>query len=343
MTKVLVTGASGYIGSHTTIDLLEQGYTVIGIDNQANSSEQAYQRIFQITGKTIESYHLDLRNKNDLKTVFEDHPDIKAVIHFAALKSVDESVMKPALYFENNIAGMINLLCLQEEYQVPFHIFSSSCTVYGNTEALPVTENTSWNKAESPYGLTKQIGEEILESLVRLNPVISGISLRYFNPAGAHPSGLLGEAAIKEVRNLIPLIMEVGFGKRESLSVYGNDYPTRDGTNVRDYIHIMDLAHAHTLALKYLEAHPSQDNIEVYNLGPGQGVSILEAIQAFERVTGTTLNYKIAARRPGDVVAIYADYTKAKKELGWEPHFNLDDIMLHSWNWEKNKTKYLTQ
>jgi UDP-glucose 4-epimerase len=342
MTKVLVTGSSGYIGSHTAIDLLEHGYEVIGLDNQSNSSDRSYERVKAITHKSIKPYYADLRNKDEVRKVFEENKDIRCVIHFAALKSVDESVQQPMLYFENNISGMINLLSLQQEYSIPYHIFSSSCTVYGNTHELPVTEKTPWNTAESPYGLTKQIGEQILENLVKLLPDMSGISLRYFNPAGAHPSGLLGEAAIKEVRNLIPLIMEVGYGKRDHLNVFGNDYPTRDGTNIRDYIHIMDLAHAHTLALKYLESHPPDPTLGVYNLGAGEGVSILETIRAFDRVTGKTLNYKLVDRRPGDVVAIYADYSKAKQELGWQPRYSLDDIIRDAWNWEKNKSAFLS-
>ena len=343
MTKVFVTGASGYIGSHTAIDLLEHGYEVIGIDNHSNSSPRAYDRIHKITGKSIKSYVADIRNKNEVKSIFEENKDISCIIHFAALKSVDESVQKPALYFENNISGLINLLSLQEEYKIPYHIFSSSCTVYGNTHDLPVTESTPWNKAESPYGLTKQIGEQVLESIVKLNEHISGISLRYFNPAGSHPSGLLGEAAIKEVRNLIPLIMEVGIGKRPYLSVFGSDYPTRDGTNIRDYIHIMDLAHAHTLAVQYLESVPKSNNLNVYNLGAGEGVSILEAITSFNKVTGKKLNYRLVDRRPGDVVAIYADYNKAKNELGWSPKYSLDDIIRDSWQWEANKAAFLSQ
>ncbi len=343
MLKVLVTGASGYIGSHTVIDLLQNGFEVIGLDDQSNSSSHAYERIKAITGQKIASYCLDIKNKKSLSTLFEQHQDIIAIIHFAAYKSVDESVSHPTLYYENNISGMIHLLEMQVAFNIPYHIFSSSCTVYGNTQDLPVTEETPWQTAESPYGLTKQIGESILSNLTKLTTGLQSIALRYFNPAGAHPSGLLGEAAIKEVRNLVPLIMEVGKGKRPLLQVYGNDYPTRDGTNIRDYIHVMDLAHAHTLALKYLSAQASHGmEMEVFNLGTGTGVSILEAIQSFEKVTGTPLAYKIANRRPGDVVAIYADYQKASKLLDWHPRYTLDDIMSHAWHWEQNKAEFLS-
>lgn len=341
MIKVLVTGASGYIGSHTVIDLINHGYEVIGIDNQINSSKKAYERIAEITGKNIEQFDIDITHKAELEKVFAAHGDLKAVIHFAALKSVEESVAKPFLYYQNNILGLLNLLELQTNHKVPNLIFSSSCTVYGNTSDHPVTESTKWNKAESPYGLTKQLGESMIENICHIHPEFNGISLRYFNPAGAHPSARLGEAAIIEVRNLIPLIMEVGYGKRAELKVFGNDYPTRDGTNIRDYIHILDLAHAHTLAVENLLNKKNKTNYEVYNVGSGNGISILEAIRAFEKVTGRKLKYEVTERRPGDVVAIYADYTKAKIELGWIPRFTIEDIMRDSWAWEANKTQFL--
>ncbi len=342
MITVLVTGASGYIGSHTIIDLLSQNYKVIGLDNQINSTLKAYKRIESISGKNIKTYEVDLKEKEKLRQVFIENPDIQAIIHFAALKSVDESVEQPTLYYENNIVGMIYLLQLQVEYNVPFHIFSSSCTVYGNSKDMPVTESSPWMPAESPYGLTKQVGEQILANLANSTQNFGAISLRYFNPAGAHPSGLLGEAATKTVRNLIPLIMEVGAGKRPLLQVYGDDYPTRDGTNIRDYIHVMDLARAHTLALKHLEEHPEKLPLQEFNIGSGQGVSIKEAIQSFNRVTGLKLPYQIVARRPGDVVAIYADFTKAKNLLGWHPIYTLDDILSSAWAWEKNKSEFLS-
>ncbi|MEP7266182.1 MAG: UDP-glucose 4-epimerase GalE [Saprospiraceae bacterium] len=341
MTKILVTGASGYIGSHTMIDLLNNDFEVVGVDNQINSSAKAYDRIKTITGKSFKSYHVNLCNKNDLFAVFEENPELKAVIHFAALKSVEESMAKPFLYYENNLVGLINLLEAQDKYNVQHHIFSSSCTVYGNTSDLPVTENSAWNTAESPYGLTKQLGESMIENMCKIKPYFKASALRYFNPAGAHPSALLGEAAIVEVRNLIPLIMEVGFGKRAQLLVFGNDYPTRDGTNIRDYIHIMDLAHSHTLALKHLLSEESKSNYSVYNIGSGTGVSILEAIHAFEKISDKKLNFKIVDRRPGDVIAIYADFAKAEKELGWRPQYSIEDIMQSAWKWEKNKVEFL--
>ena len=339
--KVLVTGASGYIGSHTVIDLLRHGHEVIGLDNFINSTPRVYERIKEIAGRPCIHYPADLRDRSSLGRIFERHGDLDAIMHFAALKSVDESVAQPDLYYENNVSGLVNLIHFQKKHLVPRMIFSSSCTVYGNAADLPVTETTPWKQPESPYGLTKQLGEMILQDFTRHDGHISCVSLRYFNPAGAHPGGRLGEAAIREVRNLIPLIMETGAGRRPSLNVYGNDYPTRDGTNVRDYIHIMDLARAHTLAMDYLGRLKS-GTYEVFNLGTGQGVTILEAIEAFNRVTGHKLPVKMAARRPGDVVAIYADYKKAKNLLGWQPAYTLDDIMAHAWAWEKNKMELIS-
>lgn len=340
--KVIVTGAAGYIGSHTLIDLISKGYDVISLDNYINSSEKVFDRIQELTGVQVKNYPLDIRNEPGLCEMFEAHPDTEAIIHFAALKSVDESTNKPDEYYENNVSGFIHLLAAQKKFKIPYFIFSSSCTVYGNAEQLPVTETTPWKPAESPYGLTKQIGEMLLQDFVRYQPGASGVSLRYFNPAGAHPSGRLGEAATREVRNLVPLIMEVGAGKRKHLSVFGHDYPTRDGTNIRDYIHVMDLARAHTLALEYLVNQP-RGTYDVFNLGTGNGVSILEAIDSFNRVSHSQLNVDFAERRPGDVVAIYADYEKAKARLHWEPEFTLDDIMSTAWAWEKNKQSFLEE
>jgi len=339
--KVLVTGASGYIGSHTAIDLLQHGHEVIGLDNYVNSSPRVFDRIEKISGKPCLSYQADLRDKDSLGRIFDAHPRLDAIMHFAALKSVDESVVHPDLYYENNVSGLINLIHFQKKHRVPRLIFSSSCTVYGNADQLPVTESTPWKQAESPYGLTKQLGEMILQDFTRHAGSMSCVSLRYFNPAGAHPGGHLGEAATKEVRNLIPLIMETGAGKRPFLSIYGNDYPTRDGTNVRDFIHIMDLARAHTLAMDYLGNLPA-GTYEVFNLGTGRGVTILEAIEAFNRVRGEKLPVKWAGRRPGDVVAIYADYQKAKNLLGWQPAYTMEDIMAHAWAWEKNKSELIS-
>lgn len=338
--KVIVTGAAGYIGSHTLIDLIQQGYKVVGIDNYSNSSEKVYERVEELTNKSFKYYQVDLRDLDELDDVFQDHDDARAIIHFAALKSVDESTTKPQEYYDNNVGGLIHLIQLQKKYRIPYFIFSSSCTVYGNAETLPVTESTPLQPAQSPYGLTKQIGEMLLEDFIKYQSSLSCVSLRYFNPAGAHPSGRLGEAATQVVRNLIPLIMEVGSGYRQVLEVYGNNYPTRDGTNIRDFIHIMDLARAHTLALDFLIKRPL-GTYEVFNLGTGKGVSIIEAIESFNKVSNTHLPVKFVPRRPGDVIAVYADYQKAKNLLNWEPQYTLDDIMSHAWEWETNKQDFL--
>lgn len=336
MGKILVTGGAGYIGSHTIVDLIENGYEIISVDNFINSTDESYGGITTITGKEIVHYNIDLCELDALEGIFQKHDDITGIIHFAALKAVGESVKNPVLYFRNNIVGLINLCDCAMKYEVRHFIFSSSCTVYGNVETLPVTEDTPWQDAESPYGRTKQISEQILQDCFK-HTEISTINLRYFNPAGAHDSILLGESPLNEAQNLVPVITETAIGKREKTVVFGNDYATRDGSCIRDYIHVMDLASAHTKALQYLEEGKNTEKVEVFNLGIGQGVSVLEAIHAFERVSGKELNYEIGPRRPGDVIAIYADYSKAKKELGWEPLRNIDDIMDTAWKWELKK------
>lgn len=338
MSKILITGGCGYIGSHTIVDLITNGFEVISVDNLVNSEIEALSNVEKITGKAVQNYEVDLCDRKALEKVFSENIDISGVIHFAALKAVGESVAKPILYFRNNIVGLINLLDCCVNSNVKHFIFSSSCTVYGNVDHLPVTEETPMKAAESPYGRTKQISEQIIEDTF-LNTNISAIHLRYFNPAGAHESNLIGESPRNIALNLIPVITETAIGIREVTTVYGDQYDTRDGSCIRDYIHIMDLADAHTKALQFLEANKNKSKVEIFNLGIGQGVSVLEAIQAFEKVSGKSLNYVIGPARPGDVVAIYADYSKAKKALGWIPKRNIEDIMETSWNWQLSKEK----
>lgn len=337
MAKILVTGGCGFIGSHTIIDLLENGYEIVNVDNLSNSSISVVDHIREISGKEITHYTADLCNLEQLKDIFKTHSDISGVIHFAALKSVSDSVSNPLKYFQNNVNGHLNLLKCVETNGIKHFVFSSSCTVYGNAETLPVTEESQIQKAESPYGRTKQIGEYILEDLAK-GSNMSCISLRYFNPAGAHPSGLIGEAPTNPAQNLVPIITEVAIGKRAGMTVFGDDYDTPDGSCIRDYIHIMDLASAHTAAMYYLINGHQQNSYDVYNVGIGKGVSVLEAIAAFEKNTKQTLNYTIGPRRSGDVVAIFADNSKITKNLGWNPSYNLDDIMASAWKWEQKRT-----
>ncbi|MBK7476736.1 MAG: UDP-glucose 4-epimerase GalE [Haliscomenobacter sp.] len=335
MPKILVTGGCGYIGSHTIVDLINHDFSVVSLDNLLNSNESSLEGVALITGKKVQNYRTDLCDLEGVRQVFLDHPDIQGVIHFAALKLVGESVEKPLLYYRNNVVGLLNLLDCMQEAGVPHLIFSSSCSVYGNANELPVTESTPRKEAESPYARTKQIGEDILQDLTNVDPRINAILLRYFNPAGAHESARIGEDPSNPPTNLVPVITETAAGKRQELVVFGNDYPTRDGSNVRDYIHVMDLANAHTKALQYLLEKRNTARCEIFNLGIGEGVTVLEAIQAFERVTGKKLNYRIGPRRPGDVVAIYANLDKATRLLGWTPQRNIDDIMRTAWAWEQ--------
>jgi UDP-glucose 4-epimerase len=339
MKKVLVTGGCGYIGSHTIVDLLEHGFEVVSIDNLSNASEEVLEGIYQITGKRVRNYAVDLCDRDATLQVFSAHPDFAGIIHFAALKSVGESVEQPLRYYHNNINSLLNVLHCAREFGTPHFIFSSSCSVYGNTAALPVVEDTPFEPAQSPYGHTKQIGEEIIRSFSHVEPAMRFILLRYFNPAGAHPSALIGEAPSNPANNLVPAITETAIGKRAELTVFGDDYPTRDGSCIRDYIHVVDLAHAHTLALQYLIEQEPETRCDVFNLGIGQGVTVLEAVRAFEHVTGQQLNYRIGPRRPGDVVAVYADYAKAAEVLGWQPAYGIDDIMRTAWEWETVRTK----
>ncbi len=335
MKKILVTGGTGYIGSHTIVDLLDNGYEVISIDNLVNSDGSMLKGIKKITGKTVKNYKVDLTNLKATRKVFERHPDIEGIIHFAALKSVGESVGEPLLYFKNNLEGLMNILICAKDYNVKNFIFSSSCTVYGNADELPVTEETPQKEAESPYGRTKQIGENIIKDFAKAYPDFKSILLRYFNPAGAHESALIGEMSIKKAIYLVPVIMETAAGRRKETVVFGDTYDTRDGSCIRDYIHVMDVASAHTKSLEYLMQGKNESNCEVFNIGIGEGVSVLEAIHAFERVTAKKLNYRIGPPRDGDVVAIYSNYDKARDKLGWEPKRNIDDIMKTAWAWEQ--------
>ncbi len=338
MPKVLVTGGCGYIGSHTIVDLIENGFDVISIDNLCNSDESALAGIKAITGKKIRNYAVDLCDLKATRAVFKKNPDIIGIIHFAALKAVGESVERPLLYYHNNLGSLLNILACMQEFGVKYHIFSSSCSVYGNSTELPVTENTPLAQAESPYARTKQIGEDILHDFSAVHPEVNNILLRYFNPAGAHERTLIGEAPRNPASSLVPVITETAIGKRQSTTVFGDDYDTRDGSCVRDYIHVMDLANAHTKALKYLLEQRNASNCEIFNLGIGMGVTVLEAVRAFESVNQTKLNYTIGPRRPGDVVAVYADYTKAATLLGWQPTRNINDIMRSAWLWEQKRS-----
>ncbi len=333
MSTILVTGGCGYIGSHTIVDLIENGYTVISADNNSRSHPNIIKGIEQITGKKIKNYKVDLCNFDETYAIFQENHDITGVIHFAAYKAVGESVEKPLLYFENNLGSLINLLKCVQEFNVPNFVFSSSCTVYGNPDTIPVTEQSPLKQAESPYGATKQMGEQVVKEFSRAHGS-NCILLRYFNPAGAHPSAIIGEMPLGKPQNLVPAITQTAIGRIPKLYVHGSDYPTRDGSCIRDFIHICDLARAHTLALKYLEQEKNKTRCDIFNLGTGNGISVLEAIKAFEKVNGVKLNYELGPRREGDVVEIYANNDLAKKELGWNPSFSLEDIMATAWKWE---------
>ena len=335
MKKILVTGGSGYIGSHTLVDLIENGFEVISADNNSRSTIGMLDGVEKITGIKVKNYKVDLCNYDETRAIFEENNTIEGVIHFAAYKAVGESVEKPLLYFHNNMGSLINILRCIEEFRIPNFVFSSSCTVYGNPDAIPVTETTPRKNAESPYGLTKQMGEQMIEAFAASNKTTNSILLRYFNPAGAHPSTLIGELPIDKPQNLTPVITQTAIGKIPQLTVFGNDYPTRDGSCVRDFIHVCDLAHAHTLAVDFLLNKKNANNCEVFNLGSGDGITVLESIKAFEESTGQQLNYVIGSRRPGDVIAIYANNDKAKNELGWSPKFTVHDIMTSAWKWEQ--------
>jgi UDP-glucose-4-epimerase len=338
--KILVTGGTGYIGSHTSVELIEEGYDVVIIDNLYNSEAEVVDGIEKITGVRPVLEVFDLCDKNKLDLFFKNNKDIAAIIHFAAYKAVGESVSKPLEYYRNNLDSLMNLLGAMQNYGICNMVFSSSCTVYGQPEKLPVTEDNPFQSALSPYGNTKQIGEEIIRDTTTASDKIKAISLRYFNPIGAHPSALIGELPRGVPENLVPYITQTAIGLRDELRVFGNDYDTPDGSCIRDYLHVSDLAKAHVVAVKRLIDNKNKKNYEVFNLGTGKGVSVLEAIQSFEKVTGVKLKYKITGRRQGDIVKIWADPTFANKELGWKTVYSLDDCMKTAWEWEKQIRKH---
>jgi UDP-glucose 4-epimerase len=332
--KILVTGGLGFIGSHTVVELQNEGFEVVIIDNLSNSSETVIDGIVTITGKKPAFENLDVREKAAVQNFFKKHNDIEGVIHFAASKAVGESVENPLLYYENNINSLVYLLQELQNKPSSNFIFSSSCTVYGQAEEMPITENAPIQVAMSPYGNTKQIGEEIILDVAKVSN-IKAILLRYFNPIGAHPSAAIGELPIGVPQNLVPFITQTGIGLRKELSVYGNDYPTPDGTAIRDYIHIVDLAKAHVIALQRLLENKNESNIETFNLGTGKGSSVLEVIQAFEKVSGQKLPYKIVDRREGDITAAFANTEKANTILGWKAESTLEEAVASAWKWEQ--------
>lgn len=335
MKQILVTGGTGYIGSHTTVELQYAGYEVIIVDNLSNSSIDVLDGIEKISGIRPKFEQFDLVEFEKVDALFAKYPNIDAIIHFAASKAVGESVEKPLKYYRNNLVSLVNLLECQMKYNVANIVFSSSCTVYGQPDKLPVTEQTPRKDAESPYGNTKRVNEDILSDTIRAYPQIKGIALRYFNPVGAHPSAVIGELPLGVPMNLVPFITQTAAGLRSELKVFGDDYNTPDGSAVRDYINVVDLAKAHVIAVKRLIENKNKKGFEIFNLGTGNGVSVLEAIHAFEKSTGVKLNYKIVGRRSGDIEKIWADTTFANEELGWKAETGLEETMLSAWLWEK--------
>lgn len=338
MQTILVTGGCGYIGAHTIVDLIENGFNVISVDNLSRASDQSIVGIEKITGKKIKNYKVDLTDKVATENIFIENPGITGIIHFAAYKAVGESVELPLDYYENNLFSLVHLLQMSVKYHAKHFIFSSSCTVYGNPDTTRVTEATPLQTAASPYGATKQMGEVIVKDAAHTYP-ISAILLRYFNPVGAHPSTAIGELPIGRPQNLVPAITQTAIGKLPKMQVHGTDYDTRDGSCIRDYIHVCDIAHAHTLALQYSIKKNQEKSCEVFNLGTGNGITVLEAIQAFEKISGVKLHYEIGPRRAGDIVAIYANNDKAVKQLGWNCKYGLDEMMLTAWQWEQSLAK----
>ena len=338
--KILVTGGLGFIGSHTVVELQNEGFEVVIVDNCSNSTEEVLDGIVSITGKRPHFERFDLRDKPKVQEFFAQYDDVAGVIHFAASKAVGESVENPLLYYENNLGVLVYILQELTKKGSANLIFSSSCTVYGQADQMPITEDAPVKPAESPYGNTKQIGEEIIKDTCVVHPQLSAIALRYFNPIGAHPSVEIGELPTGVPQNLVPFITQTGVGLRAQLSVFGDDYPTPDGTCIRDYIHVVDVAKAHVAALQRLVDAKNESNFEVFNLGTGTGSSVLEVIQSFERVSGEQLSYRISPRRAGDVIQAYADTQKANNILGWKAQSTLDDAVKSAWDWEKKIRRY---
>ena len=334
MSKILVTGGCGYIGGHTIVDLIQNGFDVISVDDLSRGSMKMLHGIEKIVGRPIKNYKVDLCDLDDTEAIFLENPDLEGVIHFAAFKSVPESVKHPLMYFKNNLNSLINILQCAEDFDVDNFVFSSSCSVYGNATQLPVSEEAPMAEAESPYARTKQMGEAICRDFTNLHKDFNTILLRYFNPVGAHPSALIGEFQDLS-ESVVPVITKTAIGDRKEMTVFGNDYDTRDGSCVRDYIHVSDIAHAHTKALQYIIEDRNKSNCEIFNLGTGNGVTVLELINAFEKVSGEKLNYKIGPRRAGDVISVYANNDKARKLLGWDAQYGLNDMMDTAWRWEQ--------
>ena len=332
--RILVTGGTGYIGSHTVVELQNSGYEVIIVDNLSNSRADVVDNIEQITGIRPAFEQVDCLDYAGMDAVFAKYPGIKGIIHFAASKAVGESVQKPLLYYRNNLVSLINLLELMPKHQVPGIIFSSSCTVYGQPDKLPVTEEAPIKKAESPYGNTKQINEEIIRDTVASGVPVNAILLRYFNPIGAHPTALIGELPNGVPQNLIPYLTQTAIGIREKLSVFGDDYNTPDGSCIRDYIYVVDLAKAHVIAMNRILENRQKDKVEVFNIGTGRGLSVLELIHAFESATGVKLNYQITGRRAGDIEQVWADPAYANNELGWKADTSIEETLRSAWNWQ---------
>ena len=337
--KLLVTGGTGYIGSHTVVELQASGYEVVIIDDLSNSSAGVIGQIEKISGIKPAFEEFNLQNKARLVSFFKKYAGIEAIVHFAAFKAVGESVEKPLMYYRNNLVSLLNLLDCMSKFSIPNLVFSSSCTIYGQPDQLPVTESTPRKPAESPYGNTKAVSEDVIRDFIKVTPGMNAISLRYFNPIGAHPSALIGELPLGVPNNLVPFITQTAAGIREQLSVFGNDYNTPDGSCIRDYINVVDLAKAHVQAIDRLIGNKNEDSCEYFNVGTGQGISVLEVIKTFESATGVKLNYKIVNRRHGDIEKIYADTTKANKILGWKAETTLAETLLSAWNWEKNIRK----
>lgn len=338
--KILVTGGNGYIGSHTLIQLIKSGeFDVVSIDNLSRSTRGTMDRIEKITGRKVTNHEVDLCDREATFSVFEKEGPIDGIIHFAAFKCVPESVEKPVMYYRNNLNSLLNVMEACEKFHVPNLIFSSSCSIYGDVKDLPVTEATPMGVAACPYAHTKQIGEGMLRAFCEGKSDFQTILLRYFNPVGADLSGLNGELSPDKPNNLMPIIMETGFGIRKSMTVYGTDYDTRDGSCIRDYIHVTDIADAHVKALQYLINKKNASNCEVFNLGSGNGVTVLEMLNAFERITGKKLNYTLGDRRPGDIPAIYSNSEKARTLLGWECQYGVEEMIQSAWKWEINRNK----